>query len=114
MIKSKRYTQTRIQRIILYALLGITKNDMDISKKTLPYIRILGFNKNGKNLVSEIARNNSELKIITSVKDFLDNNNDKNLELILNKDIFATNVYTLGFKNKSLSNLDYKNGIIKF
>ena len=27
-IKSKRYTQTRIQRILLYALLGITKKDM--------------------------------------------------------------------------------------
>ena len=28
-IKSKRYTSTRIQRILLYALLGITKKDMD-------------------------------------------------------------------------------------
>ena len=41
-VKSKRYTQTRIQRILVYALLGITKKDMEISKKVNPYIRILG------------------------------------------------------------------------
>lgn len=44
-IKSKRYTSTRIQRILLYALLGITKKDMAISKKITPYIRVLGFNE---------------------------------------------------------------------
>ena len=32
-IKSKRYTQTRIQRILIYVLLGITKKDMQNSKK---------------------------------------------------------------------------------
>ena len=53
-VKSKRYTSTRLQRILLYTLLGITKKDMEISKKTLPYVRVLGFNDNGKNLISEI------------------------------------------------------------
>ncbi|MCI9177902.1 MAG: nucleotidyltransferase [Clostridia bacterium] len=41
MIKSKRYTQTRIQRILVYALLGITQKMMETSKKTIPYVRIL-------------------------------------------------------------------------
>ena len=113
LIKSKRYTQTRIQRIVLYALLGITKNDIEISKNTIPYIRVLGFNENGKKLVSEISKNNPNIQIVTSVKKFIDNNSDINLINILNKDIFATNVYTIGFKNNSLSNLDFKNGIIK-
>lgn len=57
-IKSKRYTSTRIQRILLYALLGITKKDIDISKKTTPYIRVLGLNNRGKFLISEIAKAN--------------------------------------------------------
>ena len=34
-VKSKRFTQTRIQRILLYALLGIDKKQMDISKKLI-------------------------------------------------------------------------------
>ena len=113
-VKTKRYTQTRIQRILLYALLGITKADMEISKNTLPYIRVLGFNENGKNLISEIAKNNPKLNIITSVKKFIDVNKNKNLNLMLNKDIFATNVYTIGFEYDSLNNLDFKNGIVKF
>ena len=57
-IKSKRYTYTRIQRILLYALLEITKKDMEISKKVLPYVRVLGFNENGKKLISEISKKN--------------------------------------------------------
>ena len=113
-VKSKRYTSTRIQRILLYALLGITKKDMEISKNTLPYIRVLGFNENGKKLVSEISKNNPKLKVITSVKKFVDSNKNKNLNMLLNKDIFATNVYTIGFEYDSLNNLDFKNGLIKF
>ena len=112
-IKSKRYTQTRIQRILLYSLLGITKKDMEISKKTLPYVRVLGFNSNGKNLISEIYRCNPKINIITSVKKFLDNNSNKNLRRILDIDIFSTNVFTIGFEYDSLNNLDFTNGIIK-
>ena len=113
MVKSKRYTSTRIQRILLYALLGITKKDMEISKNTLPYVRVLGFNENGKKLVSEISKKNPKLKIITSVKKFVDSNKNKNLKQMLDKDIFATNVYTIGYEYNSLNNLDFKNGIIK-
>lgn len=112
-VKSKRYTQTRIQRILLYALLGITKKDMEISKNTLPYIRILGFNEKGKNLISEISKKNPRLKLITSVKKFTDTNKNKDLKRLLDIDIFSTNVYTIGFEYDSLNNLDYKNGIIK-
>ena len=111
LVKSKRYTSTRIQRILLYALLGITKKDMQVSKTTKPYVRILGFNNFGKTLLSEIARNNPKLNIITSVKKFTDSNSNKNLNLLLNKDIFATNVYTIGFEYDSINNLDFKKGI---
>lgn len=111
LVKSKRYTSTRIQRILLYALLGITKKDMQVSKTTKPYVRILGFNNFGKTLLSEIARNNPKLNIITSVKKFTDSNSNKNFNLLLNKDIFATNVYTIGFEYDSINNLDFKKGI---
>ncbi len=36
------------------ALLGINKKMMDMSKKTIPYARILGFNPKGRMLISEI------------------------------------------------------------
>ena len=40
--KSKRYTSTRFQRILLYSLLNITKKDIALSKKVQPYVRVLG------------------------------------------------------------------------
>ena len=111
-IKSKRYTSTRIQRILLYSLLGITKKDIALSKKIQPYIRILGFNKKGKYLISEVAKANPKLNIITSVKKFTDKNLNRNLKIMLEKDIWATDVYTIGYEYDSWSNLDFTNKII--
>ena len=91
LIKSKRFTQTRIQRIFLYALLGITKEDMEMSKKTTPYIRVLGFNENGKKLLSRIPTN---LNVITSVKKFERTNSNKKLKRMLEIDRIATDIYT--------------------
>lgn len=111
-IKSKRYTSTRIQRILLYSLLGITKKDMDLSKKVQPYVRVLGFNERGKFLLSEIAKANPKLEIVTSVKKFYDATSNKNLKAMIDKDIEATNVYTIGYDNDSWSNLDFTKKIV--
>ena len=112
MVLSKRYTETRIRRILLYSLLDITKKEMEISKRTTPYVRVLGFNNSGKELLSKIKMNNPNLKIVTSVKKFKDENNNRNLNVLLKKDIFATNVYTLGYLKDSYANLDYTKKII--
>lgn len=111
-VKSKRFTQTRIQRILLYALLGIDKKQMNISRKIDPYVRVLGFNDKGKDLISEISRINPKLNIVTSVKKYMDTVSNKNLKDMLNRDIFATNIYTLGYEIDSWANLDYTNKII--
>ena len=76
-------------------------------EKTLPYIRVLASNEKGKNLISKIISANPRINIITSVKKFEDINMNKNLKTLLDKDIFATNVYTLGFSHDSFGNLDY-------
>lgn len=111
-IKSKRFTQTRIQRILLYALLGIDKKKMDVARKISPYVRVLGLNNRGKQLLSEIVRNNPKINIVTSVKKYMDNVGNKNLKEMLQTDIFATNIYTLGYESDSWANLDYTNKII--
>ena len=116
-IKSKRYTQTRIQRILLYALLGITKNDMELSKKITPYIRVLGCSEKGKMLLSQI---NSKAKVITSLKKYEVSNKNKRfcigkqkaLNRMLEIDKLATDIYTLGYKKDSKAGLDYTKGLI--
>ena len=112
-IKSKRYTQSRIQRILLYALLNISEKDITMSKKQMPYIRVLGFNKNGKKIISAIANQNPKLQIIVSVKKFMENNTDKHLHTMISKDIFASNVYTLGYEYNSTANLDYTHKVVE-
>lgn len=112
-IKSKRYTQSRIQRILLYALLNISEKDINMSRKTNPYIRVLGFNKHGKKIVSAIAKANPKLNIIVSVKKFMEASNNTSLKNMLSKDIFATNVYTLGYKSEPVANLDYTHKVVE-
>ena len=106
-INTKRYTQSRIQRILLYSILNITKKDIQNSKKITPYVRVLGFNENGKHLISEIMHNNPKLELITSVKQFFNGKPNPKLLSMLQKDIWATDVYTLGFRRDSHSNLDF-------
>ena len=112
-VKTKRYTVTRIQRILICALLGITKRDVGMAKKAEPYIRVLGFNKNGKKIISAIANQNPKLQIIVSVKKFMENNTDKHLHTMISKDIFASNVYTLGCEYNSTANLDYTHKVVE-
>ena len=109
MLKSKRYTRTRIQRILLHALLNITKDD----KYNPQYIRVLGFTKTGEKLLSQIY-NKANLPIVTSVSKFLKNANETGRRMI-EKDILATNIYTLGYQipNFRKSNLDYTMPIIQ-
>lgn len=111
-IKSKRYTNTRLQRILIYALLGITKKDIAMSKKVQPYVRVLGLNKRGKFLISEIVKANPKLDIITSVKRFTEDNSNKSLQIMLDKDIWATNVFTIGYEEDSWNNLDFTQKIV--
>lgn len=112
-IKSKRFTQTRIQRILLYALLNISQKDINSSKRITPYIRVLGFNKHGRRIISAIAAANPKLKIIVSVKKFMEDCNDTPLRNMISKDIFATNVYTLGYKTNPIANLDYTHKVVE-
>lgn len=47
--KSKRYSHARIRRIVMSAFLGITAEDCS---GTPPYIRVLGFNERGREVLS--------------------------------------------------------------
>ena len=115
-VKSKRYTQTRIQRILIYALLDINKKDIEDSKNTIPYARILAFNSKGRQLISKIMKANSNIYMITSVNKFIEENTQKEssekMLKMLSKDILATDVYTLGYEYESKAKLDYTHNMM--
>lgn len=103
-LKNKSITQARIQRILLYILLGISKADIEMSKKIVPYIRVLGMNENGKKIISSL---DNTINVITSVKNFENECTDSNLCRMLEIDKLATDIYTLAYGSNSKANLDY-------
>lgn len=114
-IKSKRYTRTRIQRILIHLLLGIQKELVETQKSSPQYARILGMSKNGEKALPYII-NNSRIPVITSISKFLKGNNATDIQKkMLELDILASNIYTLGYQipNYKKSNLDYTMPIIK-
>lgn len=52
-VKSKRYTRTRLDRMILCAFLGITR---DMLETPAPYIRVLAFNDTGRAVLKEAKK----------------------------------------------------------
>ena len=84
LVKTKRYTMARIRRILNNSLLGITKDDIT---KAPEYIRVLGMNKNGMEILSSL-RDNTDIPIITKVA-------DAPKSKMLDVDINATNIYSL-------------------
>lgn len=48
--KSKRYTRTRLDRMVLCAFLGLTK---DVLSFPAPYVRVLAFNDKGREILKE-------------------------------------------------------------
>ena len=65
-IKTKRYTRTRINRILISALLELTS---DLCALKPSYVRILGMNKTGMALLGK-AKQTCGLPIITKTADF--------------------------------------------
>lgn len=105
--KNKRYSQTRIQRLIINYLLKIDNSiiDKSINNKN-EFIRVLGFNTNGQNLLNKV-KNNTDLKIITNFKQ---KNKFKNNRL-LDIELDASNLYNIKEDN---INIEFnKNPIIK-
>ena len=52
-VKSKRYTRSRIDRMLLCAFLGITGEMMNME---IPYVRVLGFNGRGRKILSAVKK----------------------------------------------------------
>lgn len=66
--KTKRYTHARIRRIVLSTFLGLTA---EMAAKQTPYIRVLGFNQRGAELLREIKKS-ATLPLVTKAADVTD------------------------------------------
>lgn len=86
--KSKRYTYTRISRILLQSFLNLENfNLLNLSKSPAPYARVLAFNSVGRSMLKDI-KNKNNIEIITKVP-------RNNLSDHMKIDILGTKAYSL-------------------
>lgn len=118
-LNTRSYTKTRFQRILLNILFDINKDIINNHDYKGPsYIKILGFNQKGKELLSKIS-SRSDIPIIINPADYVKKltfNHKKPLQSSLSLDIYATNIYTLLYKspNYRKANLDFTKKVIEY
>ena len=105
-LKVKRYTLARIRRLVLSAFLSI---DNTFFMKTPPYIRVLGFNKNGEAIIKSLKE--SDIPVIFRAKE-IENLSDSALKMF-EWENNATDLYALSLKKPLKSSLEYTRGLIK-
>lgn len=100
-IKSKRYSLTRIDRVLLYALLSLSKERINSFDRTGPqYLHILGFSSKGQKILHDI-KNKSSLEVLSRGKDvarLLKDYGQPGAQMLA-LDVMATDIYTLLFPN---------------
>jgi len=64
-IKTKRFTHSRIRQIMVSSILGIKKAGLD---REVPYIRVLGFNSKGREIIKEI-RESCEIPLVMNLSE---------------------------------------------
>ncbi|CAI2591743.1 tRNA(Met) cytidine acetate ligase [Apilactobacillus kunkeei] len=81
LVKSKRYTYSRIKRLFVYTLLNWRKTD-ELNQE---YVRVLGFNKSGRAYLNDIKKD-VNIPIITKINKELSENE-------LNFDVVSGRIY---------------------
>lgn len=106
-IKVKRYTLARIRRLVLSAYLEI---DNRLFLKTPPYVRVLGFNKDGENILKQAATV-SPIPIVLRVSE-IENLSDT-ARYMFETECRASDIYGLSFKTPKDCGIEYTQAIIK-
>ena len=98
LVKTKRYTYNKLQRMFLHILTDTKVSDYETLNK-LTYIRVLGFNTNGKKYLKEIKKD-SRIPIITNYHELDDE--------ILNNELKITYIYNYLINRDDLNLIELK------
>ncbi|CAM3945506.1 nucleotidyltransferase [Paenibacillus alkaliterrae] len=108
LLKTKRYTRTKLQRALLAILLGHAKADFTAEKLAsgIEYIRILGFSEKGKQLLRRM-RHSAKLPVLLSAA------RSPRPYRYLELDVQASSVYMLGMPREAAFQSLYRDYIDK-
>lgn len=102
-VKTKRYTRTRLQRLLSYVLLNIKKADVEEAFTSQPSVRILGFNQNGQSYLNQESFDRS-VPVISNV--------NRETKKYLKHDLKSGKIYRLG--NEGIKKQDFSRKPIIF
>ena len=106
-MKVKRYTHARIRRLVLSAFLGL---DNHIFLKTPPYLRVLGFNKTGEEILRK-QKINSPIPIILRANEIEKLGTDA--QYVFDAECRATDLYGLSLNKPICCGLEMTAPLIK-
>ena len=98
-IKTKRYTRTKIQRILLHILLDIKEKEVSyfMNLPKMPYIRVLGFRKDCSDILADLTEN-AKCPVLTNLKKAPALLNEDGLALLALEKT-ATDLHALAYPN---------------
>ena len=98
-IKTKRYTRTKIQRILLHILLDIKEREVSyfMNLPKMPYIRVLGFQKDNSGILADLTEN-AKCPVLTNLKKAPEILNEDGLALLALEKT-ATDLHALAYPN---------------
>ena len=113
-LKSKRYTRTRLQRLLIYCLLNFKKHTADTLDEAGPqYLRVLAFSAQGQTLLKQL-RKCARLPVIHRPALYTSSTIPCSaLTGMLLLDILSTDLYALGCPRPLRGGLDYLQGAIR-
>ncbi|NLP30511.1 MAG: nucleotidyltransferase [Clostridiales bacterium] len=93
-IKTKRYTSTRVQRLLIHTLIGLKKEDFfDILNSKILYARILGLSKKGSDLLALINKQGcSTIPILNKITKEIEKDE---IWKLIKYDILSSDIYNL-------------------
>lgn len=106
-VLSKRYTDTRIRRLMSHILIGLKKESFrEIIDKRINYARVLGFSRKGAELLKQIKKEEQNtIPVLTNINRETDREADE--WKLLRYDVTASDVYNLAVHGEIYSCSDY-------
>ncbi len=102
-LKSKRYTMTRVQRVLVHMLTGLTK---EMVHEAMPYIRILAFNDRGSSHLKSLKKSDSlTVPVIENIS--ADLKAHPELRSTFEMDILSEDLYNIALERDLYINSEY-------
>lgn len=115
-IKSRQWTLTRINRVLIHILLNLHSTDFITYNQSgySAYARILGFKKASSPFLRQIVKN-ERIPIITKLADAANILSENGMKM-LSEDIFAAKLYNQVIFNKygTVQKDEYTHGVIQY